>query len=458
MTQQKIIKFLTAGNVDDGKSTLIGRLLHDTDSLYQDQIDEVKKSTDQSFKDDTKGDLDFSLFLDGLLSERAQKITIDVAYRYFSYQGSKFIIADAPGHEQYTRNMAVAAANSDTIIILIDATKGVKTQTIRHSYIAHLFGIKNVIVAINKMDLVHYDYEIFDNIKKTYLEKTISLAFENVYFVPIAAVLGENIVQKSNLISWYQGKTIVEYLLNSEKKIANQNLVRLQIQNIIKHENQRYYQGFLASGEIKIGDEIMIYQAQRNAKITKIIHSENEVKKAEAENSISITLDREVDLERGGLITNNDNRPYFDDHFSAYLIWFSPEEFSLKNNREFNIKINHNHLRAKINNINHIIDVNNLSNVTDVKEYQHQEISLNQIANVNLNLSVKTAFDIFQINRNTGSFFLTDKNSNETVACGIISNFLAIEDKAKNREEHFLSELQELLRKHFGHRNIDFTI
>ena len=453
MTEQ-IIKFLTAGNVDDGKSTLIGRLLHDTDSLYQDQIDEVKKSTDKSFD----GDLDFSLFLDGLASERAQKITIDVAYRYFSYQGKKFIIADAPGHEQYTRNMAVAAANSDTIIILIDATKGVKTQTIRHSYIAHLFGIKNVIVAVNKMDLVNFDYDVFDNIKKTYLEKTANLNFDDIYFVPIAAMLGENIVTKSKLISWYHGKTIIEYLLNSEVKKHGQDLLRFQVQNIIKHESNRYYQGLLSDGEVSVGDEIMIYPAKRSAKISKIVHSQKEVQSAKSGNSISVILDQDIDLDRGGLIVNSDNRPYFANHFSGYLIWFSADEFRAKDAKEFFIKINHNDLRARISDINHIIDINNISNIDDPKEYQHQTIFLNQIANVNLSLSQETAFDLFKANKNTGSFLLIDKISNETVACGVIANFLPKEDKVKDRQDEFLSELSELVKKYFGNKHVDFSI
>lgn len=453
--EQQIIKFLTAGNVDDGKSTLIGRLLHDTDSLYQDQIDEVKSSTDKSFD----GDLDFSLFLDGLLSERAQKITIDVAYRYFSYKNTKFIIADAPGHEQYTRNMAVAASNSDIVIILIDAVKGVKTQTIRHSYIAHLFGIKNVIVAVNKMDLVDYDYDIFDNIKKTYLEKTAELAFDNVSFVPISAKKGENIVEKSDTIDWYQGKSIAQYLLETKPKIAKQNLLRLQIQNLAKHDSKRYYQGLLTSGKLKVGDEIMAYPTKRTAKVTKIIHSEKEVEKADTGCSISINLDQDIDLERGGLVVNTGDRPYFASHFTSHLIWFNGDDFNSNESNEYLIKLNHNYFRARIDKINHIIDINNLSDINDPKEYQHKTITLNQIANVNLSLSEETAFDLFNTNRNTGSFFLIDKNTNATVACGIISNFLQKEDKTKTREEQFVAELSDLVRKYFGsNKNIDFNI
>ncbi len=453
MTQQ-IIKFLTAGNVDDGKSTLIGRLLHDTDSLYQDQIDEVKKSTEKSFE----GDLDFSLFLDGLTSERSQKITIDVAYRYFSYRDKKFIIADAPGHEQYTRNMAVAAANSDAIIILIDATKGVKTQTIRHSYIAHLFGIKNVIVAVNKMDLVNFDYEVFDKIKKTFLEKTADLGFDDIYFVPIAARLGENIIEKSDKISWYQGKAIVEYLLEINVKKSGQDLLRLQIQNVAKHANSRYYQGLLAGGEIKVNDEVLIYPDKKSVKISKIIHSEKEVPNAQQGSSISVVLDRDVDLDRGALISNIDNQPYFANHFSASLIWFCSNEFSSENSKEFLIKINHNYLRSRIKNINHIIDINNLSHLHGSEVYQHQTILLNQVANVDLTLSQETAFDLFSANKYSGSFLLIDKDSNETVACGVITNFLPKENKSKDRQEEFLSELSGLVRKYFGKEHIDFAI
>ena len=290
-----IIKFLTAGNVDDGKSTLIGRLLHDTNSLYQDQIDEVKNSTDKDFAHE----LDFSLFLDGLISERAQKITIDVAYRYFSYLGQKFIIADAPGHKEYTRNMAVATANSDIVIILIDAKKGIQDQTIRHSYIASLFGIKKVIVAVNKMDVIGYDQKTFTDITNSYLQKVEDFNFEKIDFVPISALLGKNITIKDDEISWYKGKAIIDYLLESnvEKLLNHKESTRFLVQNIVKHENSRYYQGLLASGELEVGDEIMSFPAHQKAKVNKIIHSNNVVNNAVSGNSIAISFDNEIDLD-----------------------------------------------------------------------------------------------------------------------------------------------------------------
>lgn len=442
---KEIIKFLTAGNVDDGKSTLIGRLLYDADSLYQDQIDEVKKSTDKSFD----GELDFSLFLDGLASERAQKITIDVAYRYFSYAQQKFIIADAPGHEQYTRNMAVAAANSDVIIILIDATKGIKSQTIRHSYIASLFGIKNVIVAVNKMDLVNFDYEIFDKIQKSFLEKTAELNFDEINFVPIAAALGENIVKKTGKISWYRGKTIIEYLLGLKLKPVAEDALRLQVQNVFKSGDERLYQGFLNSGKISIGDEVVVYPAKKNAKIRKIFHSNFEVEKAESGSAIAFALDSEIDLDRGSLIGNRNNHPYFSDRFNANLIWFSAKQ----NPSAIRIKINHNYLPARINKINHIVNVGDLEN-----PIQADKININEVANVNIALSKEVAFDLFKLSKSTGSFLLIDASDNETLACGVITNFLPKTDLVQNRQEQFLGELTQLVQKYFGNKDIDFSI
>lgn len=454
---QEIIKFLTAGNVDDGKSTLIGRLLFDTNSLFLDQIEEVKNSTSKDFDQE----LDFSLFLDGLTSERSQKITIDVAYRYFSYLDKKFIIADSPGHEQYTRNMAVGASNSDIIIILIDATKkhqAVGVQTLRHSYIASLFGIKNVIVAVNKMDLVNYDYQIFDEIRKNYLEKTNSLDFEDVVFVPINARRGDNVVKKSDAIDWYQGKTLIEYLLETKPNNHLQQQVRLQIQNLVKHKDQRYYQAFLSSGTFKIDDELVVFPNKDKVKIKKIIHSAKDVKKAQSNQSIAISFDKEIDLDRGAVLCNLDNQAYFANHFIANLIWFSKDNFNLRNSQELLVNINHNYLRAKINKINYVIDVYDLINLGNARNYQAQEINLNQIANIEINLASQVAFDLFHGNKYTGSFLLIDNNTNETLGCGIIENFLKIQDPQKTKQDEFLFELSQLLKKYFGDKNIDFSI
>lgn len=397
-----IIKFLSAGNVDDGKSTLIGRLLHDTNSLYQDQIDEVKASTNKDFD----ANIDYSLFLDGLSSERCQKITIDVAYRYFSYQGQKFIIADAPGHQQYTKNMAVAAANSDIIIILIDASKKITSQTKKHSYIASLFGIKNVIIAINKMDLVNYEQKVFNEIKNDYLKFAQELNFSQINFVAISALKGFNIIKNDGQISWYKDKSIMQYLTSFNDGFRQLAATRLQIQNIIKDQNQRYYQGLVLGQDLKVGDKIVAYPSRLKSKVTTIIHSNKKVKKASDHNSVAVTLDDDIDLERGGILVKESSKIEFVDHINAKIIWFSNDDFDITAKKNLIIKINHNYFEAKI-----ILSNKNI-------------IKLNDIANISLKLSNKVAFDYFDDHKNTASFLLINPNDNQTLACGVIKRDL----------------------------------
>jgi len=402
----KIIKFLTAGSVDDGKSTLIGRLLYDTNSIYQDQIAEIKKLGD--------GKIDYSLFVEGLESERRQKITIDVAYRYFSYHHTKFIIADAPGHEQYTKNMAVAAANSDVVLILIDATAGLKTQTIRHSYIANIFGIKNFVVAINKMDLVDYSQEKFNQIRQEYLSKIKSLNVDNIYFIPISAINGDNIVHKSEKIEWYKGESLLNNLIAIDIKPEEEQGFRLVVQNVVKHENKRLYQGKVIGGKIVVGDEIYIYPSKKTAKVIEIIHSANLVNEALAGDSITLILDQEIDIDRGSVFCNTRNKPNFDSRLKADLVWFGEVEFSVDNQSELLVKINHNLIPAKISNINYLVNIDNFSH------YQSNNIAQNQIANVDIEFSKSVAFDYFKKNKFSGSFLMIDKRSNETLACGLV--------------------------------------
>lgn len=462
----KIIKFLTCGNVDDGKSTLIGRLLHDTDSLFDDQIDEVRKTTaaisaEGEFVKNNEGgeDLDFSLFLDGLASERSQKITIDAAYRYFSYQGQKFIIADAPGHEQYTRNMAVAASNSDIAIILIDATKGIKTQTIRHSYITQLFGIKNVIVAVNKMDLVGFNQTVFDSICEQYKTKLVGLGFDSITFIPIAAKLGENLVERGKKIDWYQGKTVIDALIeigNSQNEVNNEEKpLRLAVQNVIKHETKRFYQGLITSGSIKKGDKVMVYPAKEFVNITEVVRAGKSVDLAPTSASVMVQLDREIDLERGGVICDSDNSAHFVNEFQSHLIWFSNDEWK-GSGSEYLIKINHNYVRGNLKKINHIVDVDTLGT------FQSYSLRNNQIASASIMLSQKVAVDAFAENKNIGSFLIIEKDTNQTVACGVIDGFTTAGEKEKDpktREQEFLHELSLLVKKYFGDKaDFDFSI
>lgn len=394
-----IIKFLTAGHVDDGKSTLIGKLLYETDSLYEDQIESIKNLN--------RGEIDFSLFVEGLESERRQKITIDVAYRYFDYGNNKFIIADAPGHEQYTKNMAVAAANSDIAVILIDANDGVKTQTIRHSYICHLFGIKKFIIAINKMDLVDYNQNIFDKIKRDYLAKIAELKIEDIDFVPISAIESDNIIENSSNINWYEGKTLLDLLLTAKNEQKQSQSSRFLVQNVLKSENKRFYQGKLFGKELKVGDEINIYPAQSKSKVKDIIFN--------SKTNLTIILEDEIDIDRGAIFAKEEVK--FGHKFGADLIWFSNKIFNSNDSKSYYIKINHNYLEAKISQINHLIDLDNSCYI------ENSQIQQNQINDVEILLSGNVAFDYFSGNKFTGSFLLIDKNDNETLAVGIITRF-----------------------------------
>ena len=394
-----IIKFLTAGHVDDGKSTLIGKLLYDTNSLYEDQIESIKNLN--------QGEIDFSLFVEGLESERRQKITIDVAYRYFDYENNKFIIADAPGHEQYTKNMAVAAANSDIAVILIDAVDGVKTQTIRHSYICHLFGIKKFIIAINKMDLVDYDQNIFEKIKQDYLTKITELKIEDIDFVPISAINSDNIITNSSNIAWYDGKTLLDLLLESTSEQRQSNSSRFLVQNILKSQNERFYQGKLFGKNLKIGDEINIYPAESKSKIKDINFN--------SKTNLTIILEDDIDIDRGAIFAKEQIK--FGNKFGADLIWFSNKNFNLKDSNSYHIKINHNYLEAKISQINYLIDLDNSCYVENI------QIEQNQINDVEILLSGKVAFDYFSDNKFTGAFLLIDKNDNETLGVGLITRF-----------------------------------
>jgi sulfate adenylyltransferase subunit 1 len=420
--ENKTIKFLTAGSVDDGKSTLIGRLLFDTKSVYRDQIEEVKKLSG--------GKIDYSLFVEGLESERRQKITIDVAYRYFSYHKNKFIIADSPGHEQYTKNMAVAASNSNIAAMLVDASEGIKTQTIRHSYIANIFGIKDFVVLINKMDLAEYSEERFLEIKKDYLARVESLDINSVNFIPISAINGDNVVETGSNMSWYQGKNMLDYLIDLEQFIEQKQGFRLAIQQVLKDDlaKKRFYQGTITSGEVSVGDEIAIYPSAKKAKVLEIIHSSKPAQKAKEEDSISLVLDSDIDIDRGSIFSGLDCLPKFDSKITADLIWFGDEVFDSNDQKELLVKINHNLVSARISKVNHLI------NIDDLSKFDAKSIEQNQVANVSIELSKSVAFDSFVKNKFTGSFLLIDKNSNETLACGLIEDLnKKSDDKTKKK-------------------------
>jgi sulfate adenylyltransferase subunit 1 len=441
-----ILRFLTAGSVDDGKSSFLGRLLFDSNVVCEDHLQEVKKLSKDAKQDFT----DLSLLIDGLESERSQKITIDAAYRYFTTNKRKFIIADAPGHEEYTRNMAVAASNSDVAVILIDAVNGVRKQSIRHSYIAHLFGIKHFIVAINKMDLVNYDQNIFEQILADFKERTEGfLADIKLDFVPISALKGDNVVTKTKQTSWYKGKTVIDLLENIEVNhyVANDNS-RLMVQYVSKYNNKRYLQGRLSSGKLVAGQEIRIFPGDKAAKIEEIIHSTQVANKVSAGNSVAVLLDKEIDVERGSIITNN-NPIYYENKFLANIIWFKDGNTQYDESVEYIIKLNHNLVNSRISKLNYIIDINNLA------KNNKDQLQQNDIANVTINLARKLPFDFFNKAKFSGSFLIIDKLSNATIACGMIDALASSNNIKLSEQEKYHNFVKDVLKAAKKHFNVD---
>ena len=441
-----ILRFLTAGSVDDGKSSFLGRLLFDSNVVCEDHLQEVKKLSQDAKQDFT----DLSLLIDGLESERSQKITIDAAYRYFTTKKRKFIIADAPGHEEYTRNMAVAASNSDVAVILIDAVNGVRRQSIRHSYIAHLFGIKRFIIAINKMDLVVYNSSKFNEIVDDFKLRTKDfLADIKLNFVPISALQGDNIVNKTEQTSWYKGKTIMDLLENIEiDHYDNNNQPKFMIQYVSKKDNKRYLQGRLATGVLNKGQEITIFPGKKTAKIKEIIHSTQNVTTVKAGNSAALVLDQEIDVERGSIIAINKQDINYQNKFLANIIWFKEGNTQYDENKEYIIKLNHNLVNSRISDLNYVTDINNFAK--KLSDQLHQ----NDIANVTISLAKKLPFDFFKSSKLSGSFLIIDKLSNATIACGMI-NDLAKNDNNKvlseqEKYQNFVKDVLKAAQKHFG--------
>jgi sulfate adenylyltransferase subunit 1 len=440
MQNNKIIKFLTSGNVDDGKSTLIGRLLYETNSIYADQLQELKKVSDGK-------EIDLSLLVDGLESEREQKITIDVAYRYFNYQENKYIIADAPGHAQYTRNMAVAASKSDSAIIVIDASKGIETQTIRHSYIISLFGIKNVIISVNKMDLVKNPQQRFTEIKTEFEKFSDKLNFKHYQFIPIIAINGDNIVKKSNKLLWYKGPSIIESLSEfalNQSSNAKSNDFQFTVQSSIKHNQQRFYQGNLESGSINKHQEILIQPGNIKSKITEIYHSAKLVANADAGNAVSIAIAEDIDISRGSIIASPTKQIIKNNKFIGKIIWFSEKSFSQLANSELIFKLNYKYIKGKIADIINSVNYNNL-NLEEASD-----INPNDIVTVEISLSEQSYFSLFEDNNTNGSFIIIDPIDNNILAGGIISEQIIKKESQQNLPANFILDLNNLVKKHFA--------
>ena len=443
--EKDILRFLTCGNVDDGKSTLIGRLLHDSKLIFEDQLASIKQDS-QKFNT-TDQEFDLALLVDGLQSEREQGITIDVAYRYFSTEKRKFIIADCPGHEQYTRNMATGASTCDLAIILIDARKGIQTQTRRHSYIVSLLGIKNVIVAVNKMDLMDFSEQVFEDIKADYSVLAADLGIADVHYVPLSALLGDNVVDRSSHTDWYKGETFIEKLESIQiHDEAEFDGFRLPVQYVNRPNlNFRGFCGTISAGEIKPGDEIQALPSGKRSKVKAVVTAEGDIASAATGEAITLTLEDEIDISRGDVIVKGDSA-HVSDSFSAEVVWM--EESPLVLNKEYLFKVGTKSTYGRVVGIKHSVDVNTM------QQHDATELNLNEVALVDIQLTSPVVFDRYKDSRGTGGFIIIDRFTNITIAAGMIA---AVSDSSgqsslmsyEARLAAFNAEVAELARKYF---------
>jgi bifunctional enzyme CysN/CysC len=410
---KSLLRFITCGSVDDGKSTLIGRLLYESKMIFEDQLRALEAD---SRKVGTQGgELDFALLVDGLAAEREQGITIDVAYRFFSTDRRKFIVADTPGHEQYTRNMVTGASTADVAVILIDARKGVLTQTRRHSYIVSLLGIKHVVLAINKMDLVGYSQQIFDTIVGEYRDFATQLKLENVVPIPLSALRGDNMLERSANTPWYDGPTLMSYLETvAIEDDLQQRPLRLPVQWVNRpNQNFRGFAGTIASGVVRKGDAIRVLPSGRTSTVARIVTYDGDLEQAVAGQSITLTLADEIDISRGDVIAAADSPPAVADQFQATIIWMHDEP--MLPGRPYLIKLGTRTVTGSITTPKYKVNVNTLEHLAA------KQLELNEIGVCNLSLDQPVAFDPYTENRETGGFILIDKLSNDTVGAGLLN-------------------------------------
>ncbi|KKB09259.1 sulfate adenylyltransferase subunit CysN [Devosia chinhatensis] len=411
-TEKSLLRFLTCGSVDDGKSTLIGRLLYDSQLILDDQLASLKKeSHNRSVGDEG---IDFSLLVDGLVAEREQGITIDVAYRFFSTDKRKFIVADTPGHEQYTRNMATGASNADLALVLIDARKGVLTQTRRHSFILSLIGVKHVVLVINKIDLVDYDKTVFDTIVAEYRAFAEPLGFKTLAAIPVSALRGDNILAPSARTPWYDGAALVPYLETIEvAEDHSERQFRFPVQWVNRPNlDFRGFSGTIASGAVKVGDDILIASSRKPAVVKQIVTMDGDLPGAIAGQAVTLVLDREVDISRGDLLSHPGQTPEFSNQFQARLIWMNDEPAFP--GRSYLLKIGAQLVPATITDLKYRTNVNTLEQSAATK------IDLNEVATVALATDKPIAFDPYAANPLTGGFIMIDRLTNATLAAGTI--------------------------------------
>ena len=410
--KKDLLRLLTCGSVDDGKSTLIGRLMFDSKMIYEDQLAALER--DSKRIGHAGEDIDYALLLDGLKAEREQGITIDVAYRYFSTNKRKFIIADTPGHEQYTRNMVTGASTANLAIVLVDATKGVITQTRRHTFLVSLLGIKHVVLAVNKMDLVDFSEQRFNEICSQYKQFVSQLDIPDIQYIPLSALKGDNVVETSERLPWYEGKSMLHFLetvhISSDRNFED---LRYPVQFVSRPD--RDFRGFcakIASGIIKKGDTVMVLPSRKTSTITSIVTYDGELEQAFPPQSVTITLAHEIDISRGEMLVHPDNLPHIERQFEAMLVWM--DEKPMNPNTQFYIKHNTNTTKARFDTIRYKVDVNTL----EKSDITHLE--LNEIGRVVITTVKPLFFDAYKKNRNTGSFVLIDPVSHNTCAVGMI--------------------------------------
>jgi len=408
-----LLRFITCGSVDDGKSTLIGRLLYESKLIFEDQLAALE--ADSKTVGTQGGELDFALLVDGLAAEREQGITIDVAYRFFSTDRRKFIVADTPGHEQYTRNMVTGASTADVAVILIDARKGVLTQTRRHSYIVSLLGIRHVVLAINKMDLMDYSQQTFDEIVAAYREFAQQIGLTDITAIPLSALRGDNMLERSERMRWYQGPTLMSYLESVEIEDDLQTRpFRLPVQWVNRpHQDFRGFAGTIASGTVRSGDNVRALPSGRQSRVTRIVSHDGDLESAVAGQSVTLTLADEIDVSRGDVLAAADAPPAVADQFQATIIWMHEEP--MLRGRPYLIKLGTRTLTGSITTPKYKVNVNTL------EQLAAKQLELNEIGVCNLSFDRAIPFDAYSDNRETGGFIIIDKLSNDTVGAGLLN-------------------------------------
>lgn len=411
----QLLRFTTAGSVDDGKSTLIGRLLYDSKSIFEDQLEAVEEASRSRGNEE----VNLALLTDGLRAEREQGITIDVAYRYFATPKRKFIIADTPGHIQYTRNMVTGASTADLAVILVDARHGIMEQTVRHTYIASLLAIKQVVVCVNKMDLVDFSQEVFDKIVADYNSMSASIELDNVTFIPISAKLGDNVVNKSENMPWYTGKALLDFLETVQLPTEAEDRLRLPVQYVIRPISSKFpdfrgYAGRLAEGSLKVGDKVKVYPSEMTSTVTGIYLGEKELETAVTPESVDVTLADDIDISRGDVIVSISGvQPMMEQDILLNVCWF--RNSALQQGKKYIIRHATGKTLGIVKEIEYKIDINTREKIYDV-----EKLVMNDIARVRIRTAEPLIYDYYKSNRTMGSLIFVEEGTNDTVGAGMI--------------------------------------